>query len=949
MLKISNNKEVSNIDDKLDLDINDQLPIDDDILNVELSNAILDKGICKKLLNALSENRVDDRDDWIKIGMALKNHSDKDGLYDVWEKWSKKNNKHKEGDCEREWKSFTKKNNNVKIGALLCMAKQDNYDKFNELVKELNIKKIIMDKKKYFPDNDLNIIKIITGTNSHHVCLSDTYCPILQSEHNGSNCYIEISKHGDFYFKCHCDTCRGKEFPLNNSITLSKTDINYLFNFTQNNVNITINESGEISSDKIKISSDSTIFDDKELNKLMIDSLSGTDAEISKVIYYLCKNKFNCTQDKKWYEFFDHKWQESEGMSTFMSDELVVYYNKVIKFVNDSQLEKADKSSTVKEVKKVIKLLKTKTQKSNIIDEVGVRFRRGNRKFYDKLDSTPYLIGFDNGVYDLNKMEFREGRPDDNISMSCGYDFKNTYSKYKKDLDQFLEEILPNEDDREYLLIFLASGLIGLNICELFTILTGKGRNGKSKFIDLVAITLGEYFGRPKCKLLTGTRPDENAPEPGLLSLKKKRTIMVSEPEKNDVLNSSFIKFITGNDSETLRKCHKNEMEMFKANFITFLVCNDIPEIDNVDIAFAKRLRCINFPTEFIQNPKLPHQKKIDETLQLKIPLWKNDFILLLLEHYVKFKNGLLKPSKNVLKWTEMYKEEVDKYLIFLNECTEQSEKHIANATLYDSFKTWFKNKYPGEKVANNREFLNGIRKHKTIKQGVKINGKTYHGIKHLQLKIEKSKFNNKKINILNNKQTELENEKKETVYILQLEHNKYYVGWTQRVNGDRFEEHFNGEGSEWTKKYKPIQVIKWINGTKQDEDRITLELMKDLGWYNVRGGKWCKVEMTEPPKELKLTSSKVNAIITRVTTKQKLKCKTDLEKKRSCDRCGRHGHCAENCYAKTDADGYDIEEFDDSEDSEDSDDESCYRCGRIGHYAKNCYARTDIDGCCLY
>ena len=67
-------------------------------------------------------------------------------------------------------------------------------------------------------------------------------------------------------------------------------------------------------------------------------------------------------------------------------------------------------------------------------------------------------------------------------------------------------------------------------------------------------------MGRPKCKILTGNRPDENSPEPSLLSLKKKRIIMVSEPEIGDNLNSGFLKAITGGDSMTLRECHKNEM-----------------------------------------------------------------------------------------------------------------------------------------------------------------------------------------------------------------------------------------------------------------------------------------------------------------------------------------------------------------------------------------------------
>jgi phage/plasmid-associated DNA primase len=184
-----------------------------------------------------------------------------------------------------------------------------------------------------------------------------------------------------------------------------------------------------------------------------------------------------------------------------------------------------------------------------------------------------------------------------------------------------------------------------------------------------------------------------------------------------------------------LRKCHKNEMESFKANFLTFLVCNDIPDMDNMDNAFTKRLRCINFPTEFVANPTLPHQKKIDETLQTKLMLWKNDFMLLLLEYYNKFKLGNLTPPKNVLEWTNMYKEEVDMYYNFLNDCTEDAETHVSNVQLYMVFQEWFKKNYGNEKMPNNRGFLAGIRKYKNIDKCIWVDGKTTTGIKNLSIK----------------------------------------------------------------------------------------------------------------------------------------------------------------------------------------------------------------------
>jgi P4 family phage/plasmid primase-like protien len=607
------------------------------------------------------------------------------------------------------------------------MLKKDNKEKFIQIHKKLKIKKLIMEKKNYFPDNQLQIDNIISNNNLHHINLLDKFCPIIKGEHNKRYMYIEINKFGQIVLKCYCQSCRGKEYPENDILMLNKEEIKTIFNFNQNNY-ITINNNftdiintNEICSEIIKIDHNAQIFENDELNKLIIESLTGSDAKFAKVIFYLFKN---------------HRWIENEYIHTYISDGFVNYYYKIILFIQNSKdITKNEKITSIREIKKIIKVLETNTRKANIIDELGRRIRDEYPNFFDILDTKPFIIGFNNGVYDLNEMKFRNGEPEDMISMSCNYNFSYEYSEKKQELINFLCEILPNKDDREYFLTYLSSCLTGLNMSELFTILTGKGRNGKSKLIELISLTLGDYMGRPKCKLLTGNRPDENSPEPGLLFLKKKRIIMVSEPEIGDKLNSGFIKMITGNDSIYLRKCHNNDMEIFKPNFITFLACNQIPNIDNMDYAFAKRLRCINFPTEFVENPSKPHHKKVDTTLQEKILYWKNDFMLLLIEYYSKYKKQQLIPTNNILEWTNMYKEEVDLYFNFLNDCTEEAKTHISNVQLYKTFKLWFQNNYGNDKIPNNRVFITGIRKYKTIEKSVLVDKNITSGIKNLKIK----------------------------------------------------------------------------------------------------------------------------------------------------------------------------------------------------------------------
>ena len=59
-------------------------------------------------------------------------------------------------------------------------------------------------------------------------------------------------------------------------------------------------------------------------------------------------------------------------------------------------------------------------------------------------------------------------------------------------------------------------------------------------------------------------------------------------------------------------------------------------------------------------------------------------------------------------------------------------------------------------------------------------------------------------------------------IYILELESKKCYVGKTN--NPDiRITNHFDSTGSQWTKKYKPINLIGLIpNSDDYDEDKYS-------------------------------------------------------------------------------------------------------------------------------
>jgi hypothetical protein len=117
------------------------------------------------------------------------------------------------------------------------------------------------------------------------------------------------------------------------------------------------------------------------------------------------------------------------------------------------------------------------------------------------------------------------------------------------------------------------------------------------------------------------------------------------------------------------------------------------------------------------------------------------------------------------------------------------------------------------------------------------------------------------------------------TIYTLKLEQGKYYIGRTTQPK-HRILNHFTDNGSEWTKKYKPISVVSQIKGDEFDEEKYTLIAMDKYGVENVRGGSYCKVKLTNNDIE------KAQQTIYSITDK--------------CYKCGKKGHFVKNCGKET-------------------------------------------------
>lgn len=115
------------------------------------------------------------------------------------------------------------------------------------------------------------------------------------------------------------------------------------------------------------------------------------------------------------------------------------------------------------------------------------------------------------------------------------------------------------------------------------------------------------------------------------------------------------------------------------------------------------------------------------------------------------------------------------------------------------------------------------------------------------------------------------------TVYALELENGRYYVGKTCDVE-KRFKEHTKGyKSSSWTRKYKPLSILETIEDAHcLDEDKLTVDYMMKYGISNVRGG---------PYVTIKLSDETILHITNRI------RMASDL-----CMKCGKRGHFGVYC-----------------------------------------------------
>ena len=441
------------------------------------------------------------------------------------------------------------------------------------------------------------------------------------------------------------------------------------------------------------------------------------DNHIANVITALYNEQFIYDpNNSEWYHFTEHRWvcikKEPLILLKYLSNDIVMlfhkYFNKV--FIKNWQEKDNmdDKINAAKNAEKIYKIIEKKLKdngpKARILNETREGFK--NDDFLTQIDLNKNLIGFKNGVYDLKNKCFRNGRSNDFITMSTNYDYINYDSNDPvfQEVKDFIKCMQPDitEDDtqrRKYLKRYMASILQSVNTDETFHIFTGGGRNGKSKLIELLEKSLGDYAGKLSISSLTKPRKNASDASPEQVIIRNKKLVTMQECDPNEKLNNGILKEYSGGDQVTGRGLYKDPLT-FKPQFKMIMVVNDIPLLQNPnDPATFERLRAIFFPVHFVrEDPTDVYEKPIDLTISEKIEVWAPYFMTLLIMWFHKYfpdNRVKLVPPNVVKRFTDEYRNNNDKWnefyqtIITVTNTKNKSDKADIKDEIYKPFKIW--------------------------------------------------------------------------------------------------------------------------------------------------------------------------------------------------------------------------------------------------------------------
>lgn len=305
----------------------------------------------------------------------------------------------------------------------------------------------------------------------------------------------------------------------------------------------------------------------------------------------------------------------------------------------------------------------------------------------DQFDTDPMLLGTVNVYIDLASGQAQDPEPTKNVTMQigCSYDPAATCPRW----EQFLNEIF--EGDHEvikYIQRVVGYVLTGdMREQKMWIFYGPTAGNGKSTFLDVIALLMGDYGATAAFTTFDGDRHSEKTND--LANLRGKRFISISETDEGKRLDESRVKSVTGyKDKVRCRKMYEEEIE-YIPTYKLFLAVNHLPIIRGMDNGIWRRIQVVPFNRSFTNSPNATPDKTLPSQLETEL----SGILNWALEGLREWHSQGLNPPQSIIDATVVYRGDSDLLGQFIDEECEVGDAELVQVgDFYQAYVVWLQN-----------------------------------------------------------------------------------------------------------------------------------------------------------------------------------------------------------------------------------------------------------------
>jgi putative DNA primase/helicase len=300
----------------------------------------------------------------------------------------------------------------------------------------------------------------------------------------------------------------------------------------------------------------------------------------------------------------------------------------------------------------------------------------------DQLDADPWVLNLKNGTLDLQTGELVAPRREDHITKVVPIDFDTEATC--PTWERFLEQVsLGDPEWGAYLQRAVGYSLTGSTNEEAFFILWGSGKNGKSRFMDIIGQLLGSYaVSMDAGSFEKNSRATPGGPRPDLLRLRGARASFSDEIERSYRFNEALVKQLVSGVRFTCRGLNADPVE-FIPQAKLWLAFNPKPRVNDSSEAFWRRVRLIPFEYRV---PDDQVDMELKEKLRAELPGILN-WALRGLEAWAK---GGLGTCARITAASAGWREESDQVKRFIEDmCVVAEGAQVETVDLFHAYRAW--------------------------------------------------------------------------------------------------------------------------------------------------------------------------------------------------------------------------------------------------------------------